>query len=67
MGCYAHGASQSILRRRIDEVEGLLEIVVIIHIDSQYRTEDLLSHGDGMRVGRQNDGRLHEVTLRVVA
>lgn len=51
----------------VDELAGLLEVGVLVDVGGEDGTEDLLLHGDRVGVLGEDDGRLNEVTLRLVA
>lgn len=60
-------AGEGVSGRLVDELAGLLELVVLVDVDSQDGAKDLVDHGRRARVLGQDDGRLDEVTSRVVA
>lgn len=62
-----HAASEGVLSSRVDEVASLLKLGVLVHEHSEDRSKDLVDHGDGLGVLRDDDRRLDVVTLRVVS
>ena len=61
-----HGTGESVGRRSVDEVKGLLEVGILVDVDSQDRAEDLLGHRDRLRIFCENDCRLHEEALGII-
>ena len=43
-------------------MKGLFVFFVLIDINSYYRTEDFLLHGDEIRIGCENNSRFDEVS-----
>ena len=66
-GRYVHSSGETVLRSRVDELQSLLVVVVLEHVDCENGTEDLLGHGDGAGVRGQDYCRLDIVSLGIVA
>ena len=62
----SHRASQAVLRSGVDEVQCLLVVRIVVDEGGDDGAEDLLNHGDALRVLGEDDCRLDEVALRVV-
>ena len=63
---YIHSTSECVGRRGVDQVEGLLEVGILVDVDGQDRAEDLLGHCDRLGVFCQDDRRLHEEALGII-
>ena len=62
-----HSTGERIGRRGVDEVKGVLEVGILVDVDSQDRAEDLLGHSHRLRVFGEDDRRLHEEALGIIA
>lgn len=63
----SHATRQSVGRSRVDQLASLLVLVVLVDVDSQDGSEDLVDHRDRLGVLREDDGRLDVETGRVVS
>jgi hypothetical protein len=62
-----HATGESVSGSRIDQPASLLVLVVLVNVDRQHGTKDLVDHGDGFRILGENDGRLDVESSRVVS
>src|SRR5690606_35118629 len=57
---------QRVWRCGVQDTEDLLVLGIRVNVDGKHRPEDLLAHGDVLRVGDLDDGRLDEETYGLV-
>ncbi len=60
-------AGERVGRGPVEGLDRLLELVVGVDVDGQYRREDLLFHGDEVGIGGEDDGGLDEVAGALVS
>ena len=61
-----HRAGERVAGGRVDEVEGLLVVRVLVDVHGQDGAKDLINHRHGLGILGQDDGWLYEEALRVV-
>ena len=61
-----HGTGERVGRRGVDEVKGLLEVGILVDVNGQDGTKDLLGHSHRLRVFGEDDRRLHEEALGII-
>ena len=62
-----HCTSERVGRRGVDKVKGLLEVGILVDVNGQDGTEDLLGHSHRLRIFGEDDRRLHEEALGIIA
>lgn len=55
-----HGTGERVDGGRVNELEGLLVVRILVDIDGQDGTEDLVDHRHRLGILREDDSRLHE-------
>lgn len=63
----AHASGKSVVGGRVDQLAGLLKVLVLVDEGGENGAKDLLDHGDRLGVLGHDDGRLNVEPSRVVS
>lgn len=62
----AQTTGQSVFSRSINQSTRLLELVILVNVSRNHRSEYLFDHSERLGITRHENGRLNKVTLGII-